>query len=236
MLNSSEKMEKNLSEFFENGCGKIYDISVPIQPDMPTWPGTINKVDHWFTKSFKKGGKCNVSRVAFSVHTGTHVDAPYHWLQHGARIEEVPIEKLIGMAVVHDLTAVKDHITAKHLKRLDLKKAPICLFKTRNSRLWKFSEFNPDYVYLTPDAASSLITQDVSVVGFDYLSLEWFQSEHAETHRLLLDENIVLVEGLNLECVPPGLYYFVCLPINIAKAEASPARAVLWEISTGQNE
>lgn len=224
--------KRRLIDQIPSGYSRLFDISVPIQVEMPLWPGDGNTVEHWFTKMLSRGDSASVSRIALSVHTGTHVDAPYHHIEEGLKIEDCALEKFMGPAVVYDLTQVENAITRHALECLDLQQAPICLLKTRNSQLWKSTKFDPDYVYITPEAASYLVSQNVSMVGIDYLSVESFYAEQPETHRILLDADIIIVESLNLQDVPAGIYYFICLPLKIIGADAAPARALLLDFRT----
>lgn len=235
MVDDMSVGKKQFIDQIPSGYSRFYDLTMPIQPEMPLWPGDGNKVEHWFTKLLSKGDSENVSRIAMSVHTGTHVDAPYHHLTDGKKIENWLLDRFVGPAVVHDLTHVENAIKRHDLECLNLQQAPICLFKTRNSQFLKSSKFNPDYVHITPEAASYLISQNVSVVGIDYLSVESFHVKQPETHRILLGADIVIIENLNFHDVPVGSCYFICLPLKIIGAEAAPARAFLLRNKTSNS-
>ena len=203
-----------------------HDISVPIHTRMPTWPGN-SKIIHQFHKRLELAGDANVSSISLGVHTGTHVDAPYHHLEKGKPVSEINIEELVGQAMVIDMTHVSDTISVKHLESIDWQCASIYLFKTRNSSLWRSESFDPDYVHLSMEAASFLISQNASVIGIDYLTIEAFDAHPKTVHQTLLQADVLIVEGLDLSAVDPGRYFFICLPINVSGAEAAPARAVL---------
>ena len=203
----------------------IYDISVPVTPHIPIWPGDPTPVIERYL-SIDQGAGANATRFAASVHIGTHIDAPLHFLADGAPVDAVPLEQLIGPAEVVDLSHV-EAITAEALAQANIPpKAERLLFKTRNAALWQRPEFHKDYVAITPDGAEWLVAHGARVVGIDYLSVAPFD-DPAPTHRILLSAGIVLIEGLYLNDVPAGHYTLYCLPLRLQGTEGAPARAIL---------
>ena len=206
---------------------KIIDISVPLQSDMPIWPGSIG-IHITRIKSFEDGDMVNVSKLECDVHIGTHIDAPSHFVENGATIEKLPLDILIGPAVVVNLPHV-DIITASDLDNLGLPQGTKrLLFRTSNSELWRneISEFQKDYVALSSDAARWIVDQEIHLIGVDYLSVQCY-SDNPITHQILLKAGVIIVEGLNLIDVKQGTYQLICLPINLVGVEGAPARAVL---------
>lgn len=206
---------------------RTYDITLTISPDLVVWPGDppiqLERVD-----KLEEGAVSNVSRINMSAHTGTHVDAPFHFLKNGKTAEQLPLKQLMGRAYVLDLPKV-DAITREVLEKSDIPpRTRRVLFKTRNSKLWKEAKgvFQKDYVALEADAAQYLIKRGVKLVGVDYLSVAPF-NDVVPTHTTLLKAGVVIVEGLNLSGVSQGRYTLYCLPLKLAKSDGAPARAIL---------
>ena len=194
---------------------KIYDISIPISPTMPTYPGDPPVVVEPI-KQIGKGSRSNVSRVSFGNHTGTHFDPPLHFIPGGKTIDQMNLNVLYGSARVVDFTRVEREITARDLTRARIsKRAARLLFKTRSSTLWERASFQNDYVGIAWDAAQWLVDRGVKLVGVDYLSVETYGASEPRTHRTLLGAGVVIVEGLNLRGIKPGKYTFVGLPLKI---------------------
>lgn len=169
-----------------------------------------------------KGDLCTISRLTMGTHTGTHIDAPIHFLPGGSGAEEVPLDNLIGPARVVE---IKDPhaVKAEELRRHNLGVRERLLFKTSNSeRCWKTSQFVPDFVSVAEDAASYLASLHTLAVGIDYLSVGG-----PETHRTLLSAGVVIIEGLNLSGISQGRYELLCLPLEIIGGDGAPARALL---------
>ncbi|MBI5300941.1 MAG: cyclase family protein [Chloroflexi bacterium] len=208
---------------------KIYDISIPMTPTMPTYPGDptvsiepVLRIAH--------GDNANVSRLTFGNHTGTHVDPPVHFIPGGKTVDQLDLNTLVGSARVVDLTRVKKIITAADLERARIpRRVTRVLFKTRNSAMWRRAGFQKDFIALAPDAAVWLVARGVKLVGIDYLSVEAFGVPEPATHRTLLGAGVIAVEGLNLSGITAGTYKLVCLPINVQGGDGSPARAILIE-------
>jgi arylformamidase len=206
---------------------KIYDITVPISDPMPVWPGDPG-VELSQVSQIEAGEDSNVSRLSMGVHTGTHVDAPLHFLPNGFSLDEVPIDYFIGQVQVVDLSEASI-ITAQDLLQVDLEIGiSRILFKTHNSTFWARGErcFQEDFVALSPDAAHFLVDRGYRLVGIDYLSIAPYR-ESRPTHEILLGANIIILEGINLTSVPPGIFTLYCLPLKLEKVEGAPVRAIL---------
>ncbi len=205
---------------------KVYDISVPLRPDMPTYEGEPGPSLE-FLKLLSKGDSATVSVLSLGSHTGTHVDAPSHFLDGGPGVEELSLDALVGPAYVAEFSG-NTHITAADL---DLMAIPAdcqrLLFKTRNSDTWDDPEFHRDFIALAPDAATKLAGASIRLVGIDYLSIERFRASPHEVHQTLLASGAVILEGVDLRRVTPGSYFLVCAPLNVVGAEGAPARAFL---------
>jgi arylformamidase len=209
----------------------IHDISVGISAtDTPVYPGDpgVEIVSH---ASLARGDAANVSFLRFGAHTGTHVDAPAHFIEGAGTVAELPLDVLVGRARVVEVGADVTGIDGGMIAALVPAGCERVLFKTRNSAFWSESrsEFRRDFTYLTDDGARSLGARGARLVGIDYLSVEKFQSENHETHKTLLARGVVIVEGLNLEGVGAGEYELICLPLKIAggAGDGAPARAIL---------
>jgi arylformamidase len=209
---------------------KILDITVPLSPGLPVWPGDPRIVLERH-RTLGEGSASNDSYLACSVHAGTHVDAPGHFVENGATVEQMPLDVLMGPAWVADLPAA-DVITTQLLKKLDMPAGTTrLLFKTKNSSLWDHPEhsFDTDFVALDADAAAWIVEQGIRLVGIDYLSIQLFNDPEPLTHRILLKAGVIILEGLNLKDVRPGSYRLICLPLKLAGSDGAPSRAVLIE-------
>ncbi len=203
---------------------KIYDVSVPIRPQMPVYPGDP-AVDIERTMQIANGDVANVSRLSFGAHTGTHVDAPRHFIEGAMSIDEIPLNLLVGRARVVEVSATV--ITPDVLGEFDFTEDARVLFKTRNSYLWSDPEFSKDFVYFTKEAAELLVEHGVKVVGIDYLSVEKYNFDVPHVHRTLLGNGTIIIEGLDLREVEAGDYEMICLPLRIEGGDGAPARVVL---------
>ena len=205
----------------------IYDITVPIRSAMPVYEGDPGvKIDPW--SAFAKGDSSNVSMLSFGAHTGTHVDAPAHFVEGARRIDALSLDVLIGPARVLRVPDEVNEIDPEFINRCDLSGVERVLFHTRNSTFWN-EGFRKDFTHLLPEAAQLLVDRGIKLVGTDYLSIEKFHSGHHRTHLTLLSNNVIIVEGLNLSEVSAGDYELICLPLKIAEGagDGAPARAVL---------
>jgi arylformamidase len=202
---------------------------VPISPNIPKWPGSpAIRLER--NLNLELGDIANDTTINFSVHTGTHVDAPLHFLPDGSSVDQMSLEVVIGPAFVADLSDV-EVITANILEKLALPaNTQRLLLRTRNSHLWEseVQEFQKNFVALTADAAHWVVNHGIRLIGIDYLSIQRFGDE-PETHVILLKSEVVIVEGLNLADVLPGEYDLICLPLKLQGVEGAPARVVLRE-------
>ena len=206
----------------------IFDISLPVSPAIPVWPDDPQVVLRR-TMSLDDGDGVNVSHLSCSVHTGTHVDTPIHFIQGGSGADKLPLDALIGPAYVGHLGQARE-ITIADLERMALPPhTQRLLLRTRNSELWAQGtrEFTPDYVALTPEAAEWVVDQGIRLIGVDYLSVQRFHDPEPTTHRTLLSAGVVIIEGLDLSEVQPGTYQLICLPMKLVGSDGAPARAVL---------
>jgi arylformamidase len=204
----------------------IYDVSLPIVNGGLVYPGNP-EISITPQQEISKGASANVSLLSFGSHTGTHVDAQKHIIDGGLAIDALPLDVLMGPAI---LIAIPDDVMAvgeKELRAHDLTGQQRVLIRTRNSGFIRQRNFVRDYTYLAPDGAVYLASLGVKLVGIDYLSIEQFHSGHHMTHRTLLGRNIVIVEGLDLSVPPAGKYDLRVLPLRLAGLDGAPARAVL---------
>lgn len=210
---------------------KIYDVSVLISEQTPVYEGDP-AVEITSASSIANGDAANVSRLCCGLHTGTHVDAPAHFIEGARRVHKLDLEKLVGKCRVVEIDENVKAIEAEHVENLE--GVERVLFKTRNSDFWNdFSQgFCKDFTYIAPDAAKALVDLNVKLVGIDYLSVEKFGSTDFATHITLLEKEVVIIEGLDLREVAAGDYELVCLPMKIAggTGDGAPARTILREI------
>jgi arylformamidase len=204
------------------------DVSVPILGGMLHWPGNPEVVIKQ-TEDLRRGDVATVSSLSLGVHTGTHVDAPVHFILDAAGVDTIGLDRLIGPARVFDMGSVAQ-ITPSDLEKRDVRAGDRVLFKTRNSRYWKDKEFRPDYTSLTPEAAQWLAAREVWTIGVDYLSVGSTDAG-PETHHPLLEAGICVIEGLDLSSVGPGLYDLICLPLRLEGLDGAPARVVLRKLA-----
>ena len=206
---------------------RLIDLSQPVydgSPNCPAHPPVRSEV----IKDHPQTG-WRVELLTIASHTGSHVDAPLHFMDGGAGVDELPLDVLIGPA---RLICFSDDVLAvgeAELRRHDLAGVTRLLIKTRNSA-WLASgsgDFHPDFTHITPEGAEYLVSLGVRLVGVDYLSVEQFRSPHHRTHKTLLSNGVVIVEGLVLSDPPAGDYELICLPMLLAGLDGAPARAVL---------
>ncbi|HMA32897.1 MAG TPA: cyclase family protein [Chloroflexia bacterium] len=207
---------------------EIHDISNPVYSGMVKWPDNPPVVLER-AMDMDQGATANVSQLACGVHTGTHVDAPVHFLPGGAGTDTLDLQVLIGPALVVYLADDVADITAAVLDGLAIPAGTQrLLFRTRNSTYWARGDrtFHEDFVAVRPDAATWLVEHGVRLVGVDYLSVAPYDAG-VPTHRILLAAGVIPLEGLNLAGVAPGAYQLVCLPVKLQGCDGAPARAVL---------
>lgn len=204
------------------------DVTRPIHAGMPCWPGDPEPVVERFA-NIGPDSFCNTSKLSMSVHTGTHMDAPLHFIDGAEPMDAMPLDAVIGEARV---VQINDPVAVRPAELpADLAAGEHILFKTRNStELWTKSGFQQDFVYISHDAAKVLAETRVRTVGVDYLSIGGFHADMQETHLAILGAGIWVIEGLDLSQAAPGSYEMVCLPLRLQGAEGAPARVVLRRI------
>jgi arylformamidase len=208
------------------------DVSVPVRSGMVNWPDNP-PIELVRIMDVGKGDPATVSRLCLGVHSGTHVDAPVHFLADGAGVDAIPLDHLLGEARVVEV-GDGPSIGAAQLRAVDPRPGERLLFKTRNSaRCWKADRFLPDFVHLSLEAAALLAERGVRTVGIDYLSIAGME-EGVPTHLALLEKGICIIEGLDLSSVQPGNYELICLPLRLAGADGAPARVVLRACPPGR--
>jgi arylformamidase len=202
------------------------DISVPVRNGMVHWPGDPPFHIERATDQ-EKGDTATVSRMTLGVHTGTHMDAPLHFIRNARSIDTMPIDATVGPARVIPIRDTNS-ITREELIGHKISAGQRILFRTANSeRSWNSDNFDENFVYISQDAARYLAECGVRMVGVDYLSVGGFRKDGTETHQALLGAGIWIIEGLNLNGVEPGDYELFCLPLRLMGAEGAPARAIL---------
>lgn len=199
------------------------DISVPVNSRMHHWPGEPPSIER--IEAISQGSVCNLTRMRISAHTGTHMDAPLHFMDGAASMEQLPLDAVMGPCTVVEVDD-REAVRACHLEGLHLE--PRVLFKTRNStECWAKPAFDEAYVYISDEAARVLVARGVRTVGIDYLSVGGFHKDLVETHVTLLGAGVWVIEGLDLSRVNPGRYELACLPLKIEGSDGAPARAAL---------
>ena len=203
----------------------IFDISIGIDESLPLWPGDPELRLRW-AANIEQGDSVNLTELSMSIHTGTHIDAPLHFLPKGKPIDSLSLNFFVGEAQVIAIPPDVNLITVDILQDVCEINTARILFKTKNSQLWETSKFQQDYVALEASAAQWLVDQGVQLVGIDYLSIAPFK-DPAPTHEILLSNDVVIIESLDLRLVKPGIYTLICLPLKLVGREAAPARAIL---------
>jgi arylformamidase len=203
----------------------LYDISQTISETIAVWPGE-QKFQHRWSRRIQKGDACNVSAVTMSVHTGTHLDAPYHFDDAGLDIGSVSLRHCLGPARVFRVPDEQQVISAAFLRSLDWTGVERALFRTRSSEL-SADRFHRDFACLSEDGAEFLAGRAPLLVGTDAPSIEAFTSKTGRCHKILLAGRVAILEGVRLAEVPPGDYELVCLPLKFSGLDGSPVRAVL---------
>lgn len=207
---------------------EIFDVTLTVSPDLPTWPGDPKIVLERFSK-IEEGADANISRMDFGVHTGTHVDAPYHFVHGETTVENLDLDLLTGNAQVVLVEVKGENIEVSDLQQAEIPGGTVrLLLKTRNSGYWDRIEdgFQRDFVALSPEAAQYLVDLGVKLVGIDYLSIAPFKDGKL-THQILLKAGMVVIEGLDLRSIQQGRYELFCLPLKLANTDGAPARVIL---------
>jgi arylformamidase len=206
----------------------IKDVTFTIEQGMTVWPGD-DPVQLFRQQKIEDGANANVSFVGMSVHTGTHIDAPFHFLKAGYGVEQIPLDLLVGEVQVVQIPEEAKVIDAKVLEKIVFKPGiKKILFKTAVSlqRTLLTQGFKTDFVAVAADAAQILVDKGVSVIGIDYLSIAPYKNSRP-THEILLNANTLIIEGLNLVDVDEGLYTMYCLPLKLKGSDGAPTRVIL---------
>ncbi|HET8700647.1 MAG TPA: cyclase family protein [Nitrococcus sp.] len=213
--------------------GEWIDISVPVHDGMMHWPGDP-AVQVCRIHAIEQGDEVNLTQLSMSAHTGTHMDAPLHYLPGAASMDALPFSVTIGPARV--MAVVTPGTVSKHmLESADIQTGERLLLKTRNSgRLWSASKFDPQFTALSLEAARWLAIRGIRLFGIDSPSVGPYHGQGAEVHRTLLGAGIWIIEGLNLTAAEPGWYELICLPLRLAGADGAPARALLRPLASGE--
>lgn len=203
---------------------RIHDVTVPLAPGMPVYPDD----PPFAIEALKRlgSGAFNLSRMSLTTHAGTHVDAPAHFLDGGATVDQLPLEILMGKARVVELLA-RERVERAELEAHDLRDDLRVLLKTRMSGQMQKQGFQEDHLYLARDAALYLAQAGIKLVGFDYVSIDRYGAQDFPAHHALLEAGVVILEGLDLSEVEPGEYDMACLPLRVAGGDGAPARVVL---------
>jgi arylformamidase len=205
---------------------KIHDITMTIKNGMLVYPGDPG-VSLKRVREIGHGSSANLSEYCMGSHTGTHIDPQFHFLPDGAKADALPLDSLIGPALVLDVPS--DEITKEFLENASLENVKRLLFKTQNSRFSQDPAFHEDFAHLMDDAAEYLVKHGIKLVGIDYLSVEKYHSKDHAVHMAFLRAGVVILEGLDLSGVGPGWYELICLPMKVEGGDGAPARAVLVE-------
>ena len=218
-------------EWGEGPASSWIDISIPFRNKMVHWPSDpVPRVER--IKDRDKGDMVTLTEMQIIDHVGTHVDAPLHFIAGGNTIDKMPLNATIGRARVIEIKD-KESIKLKELEPYNLRRGERILFKTLNSaRCYKTDEFIEDYVYFSTEVAQHLVDRGVRAVGLDYISIGTYKNRENlhDTHQILLENGVYIIEGINLSGVKPGRYELICLPILLERGDAASARAILRPI------
>jgi arylformamidase len=205
---------------------KLFDVSVPLKSGMVHWPGDPDVIIKR-NSDMNEGEDANTSIISMSNHTGTHMDAPLHFIKGGMSLDDLPLEAVIGKARLIEV-ADTDVIEAKHLEEKGISAGERIIIKTRNSDIkWWEMDFLDKYVYLSEDAAAYLADKKIRTLGVDYLSIGGKDINTKETHDHILGAGIWVIEGLKLDEVMPGNYELIALPLKLVNGDGAPCRVVL---------
>lgn len=204
----------------------IYDVSMPIHKDMQVYKNRQEKKPVFINAANHLDNQVHETKLEFNLHTGTHVDYPLHMIEDGKTSDSEVLETLLGKCKVIDFTDVSSSIGKEDLMKHTIEKNDFLLFKTKNSLT---DDFLFDFIYLNEEGAQYLLDKEVRGVGIDGLGIERDQINHP-THKTLLGNDIVIIEGLRLKNIKEKSYQMICLPLSIKTVEASPARVILKEL------
>jgi arylformamidase len=208
---------------------ELIDVSLPIGPDLLTWPGDPG-IEIRPSSQIAKGDPANVSQLRVGSHTGTHVDPPVHFVEGGATADQLSLDVLVGDALVVELPDADSPIPSKDLEALGVPVGTArLLVKTSNSRMWsrRPAQFPEHFACLSAEAAAWVVKRGIRLVGIDFLSIESSPEGTYPVHHTLLEAEVIILEGLDLSAVAAGRYELACLPLRIAGGDGAPARAVL---------
>ncbi len=209
----------------------FFDISLALSPELLVWPGDP-PVEITKTASFSAGEAFEMSLLKFTSHSGTHIDPPAHFIPGGKTADAIDLARCLGPVLVAALPGRED-IEPEDLQAYDWSRFKRVLFKTRNSRLSAVPPFHENFTALSEAAARFLVAKGVVLVGIDTLSIERESASGFPVHRILLKNEVVILEGIRLASVPPGVYELVCLPLKIKNGDGGPARAILLQTESG---
>lgn len=204
----------------------LYDITLPLRPEQPTWPGDSPFLIG-INQSIAKGSLFNTTRFSLESHFATHIDAPYHFEENGITVDKIPMEVMIGPVLVHEVDTL-DFIQPGHLP--ELSNIERIIFKTPNTHFIADTVFHTEYAAVGIEAAELLVHAGIKLVGIDYFSVETYYCEDYPVHHVFLRNNVILLEGVDLRQVPPGWYELLALPMKIQGADGSPVRAILRDL------
>lgn len=208
---------------------RVFDVTLPVSPELPVWPGDPS-VSVAPVARIATGDAANVSALALSGHTGTHVDAPWHFVEDGAKLDEIPPERWVGPCLVVRMPEEVRRIGPEHLETAEIPAGTErLLLRTANSARWRPGklEFDADYPALSPAGARWVVEHGIRLVGIDALSIGVFGDDGDEAHRTLLGRGVLVIEGLNLATIEPGAYGLLCLPLRLVVGDGAPARVLL---------
>lgn len=209
------------------------DASIPLRNAMVHWPSDPPiRIERLL--DMERGDANNLSTISMSSHAGTHMDAPLHFIRQGIGIDKMPLDTTVGrvrVIEIHDSESIKPEELASHR----IRRGERILFKTRNSSCcWQTDTFVEDFVFISKEAACFLARRGVRVVGIDYLSVGGFKRDGVETHQILLEGGVWIIEGLDLSRVRQGKYDLICLPLRLDQGDGAPARAILRPVRAGK--
>lgn len=208
------------------------DISVPLHNAMVHWPGDPPvRIEN--VKEIEHGNSSTLSIISMGSHTGTHMDAPLHFIRQGISIDKMPLDTTVGRARVIEIKDTES-IKPEEIHQYRIRSGERILFKTRNSLMaWQTDTFIEDFVFISDEAARFLVERSVRVVGVDYLSVGSFKHGGSYVHKTLLGGGVWIIEGLDLSRVKPGKYDLICLPLKLDQGDGAPARAILRAVRRG---
>ena len=205
---------------------RLYDISASIYHDMPVYPGDPRVCIRSYA-DVRKGDPFNGLILSLGSHTGTHIDAPYHFDPQGLTVDNLPLDIFYGCALVREVDGV-DFVDEDVLSLLDIPDGTLrLLLKTSNSRFWEQSVFNEHFVSITAGGAQWMVERGIKLVGVDYTSIDKFDAGEFPAHETLLRTGTIILEGLDLRKVPSGEYTLICFPLRLTHGDGAPVRAVL---------